>query len=89
MGVTAGKRGGKRPGAGRPKGSTSSASLIGRKVYLTRQQWEYLALWDPTGKAGHQIGNLADRAASFWPRGPRTNPRMNAEQLATYAGEGQ
>lgn len=89
MSSTKSNRGGRRAGAGRPKGSSNPASLVGKKVYLTREQWEYLARWDATGTPGHQVGSLIDRAVSFWPAGPRTNPRMGPELLAIYSEEGK
>lgn len=80
------KRGGARPGAGRPKGSSSPASLVGKKVYLSRAQWEYLEKWAPDANPSAQVAEVVDRARSFWPRGPRTNPRQTPEQLAKWEG---
>jgi hypothetical protein len=72
------KRGGKRPGAGRPRGSSSTASLVGKKIYLSQAQWDYLAKWDPEGKPGHQVSCVVDRAQSFW---------QTPEQLAKWEGQ--
>jgi hypothetical protein len=67
--------GGRRPGAGRPKGSRqSTAPLQGRSIYLVRRDWDYLATWDDTNPS-EQLRRLIERARALWPLGPNSNPQ--------------
>ena len=60
------KRGGRRPGAGRKK---SSSSNIFHTVGLTAEEWEFLSLWSP-GNFSDQLRELLYRSKKFWPAGP-------------------
>lgn len=62
-----GKRGGRRPGAGRKKGEHSK---VFRSVGLTPEQWEFLELWLPGGNSTSQLQELIERCQKFWPAGP-------------------
>lgn len=43
---------------------------IFHSVGLTQKQWEFVALWFPTGNPSNCIRSLIDRALKFWPAGP-------------------
>lgn len=52
---------------GRPR---SSNPLIFKTVGLTREQWDWLELWFPSGNPTDRLSSLLERATKFWPLGP-------------------
>lgn len=70
-------RGGRRPGAGRKKGTrtvTERNRVIGKTVYLTGEEWAWIETWLP-GAANPTLPlrDVLDRARKFWPNGPTSN----------------
>jgi hypothetical protein len=54
---------------GRP---SNPDSLVFKTVGLTKDQWEWLELWLPSGNPSNQLRELFERCYKFWPSGPST-----------------
>jgi hypothetical protein len=60
------------PGASKQRGGRPADvdPYIFHSVGLTRSQWEFIALWFPSGNPSSALRSLLDRAVKFWPGGP-------------------
>jgi hypothetical protein len=79
-------RGGKRAGAGRPKGTPNrgeASTGMSESVWLSDELADYLATYHP-GNRTQQLEEALRMLKKFKPRGPRTNPAMTEEQLERH-----
>jgi hypothetical protein len=71
---TPSRRGGRRPGAGRPKGTRQTTPALAKiQAMLSPPDLAYLRAWDD-GNDSECLRRLIERARTMWPNGPSSNP---------------
>lgn len=82
-------RGGRRPGAGRPRGSGDARyRKVWRHVGLLPEDLRYLLLWGPEEGAteSEALVEMIERCRALWPLGPSSNPQaLERKQRAAAA----